>query len=163
MINPDLTVDLHNHIIDNQTFDCICGKTYKTQAGLKQHQRRYCDGQFPDDNCTICGKVWTKKQSFNQHMRHRHPTEYNLTMKEEASRTLYKQWFPREIEKMAEAEARYNGKKLNSFLIELTGRSIDSVKNRRKRKDYKDMVANIEKKLDENLVPVDESLVSLSN
>ncbi|GLV33618.1 suppressor of Hairy wing, partial [Carabus blaptoides fortunei] len=108
MINPDLTVDLHNHIIDNQTFDCICGKTYKTQAGLKQHQRRYCDGQFSDYNCTICGKVWTKKQSLNQHMRHRHPTEYNLTMKEEASRTLYKQWFPREIEEMAEAEARNN-------------------------------------------------------
>ncbi|GLV23036.1 hypothetical protein CBL_21177, partial [Carabus blaptoides fortunei] len=116
-----------------------------------------------DYNCTICGKVWTKKQSLNQHMRHRHPTEYNLAMKEEARRTLYKQWFPREIEEMAEAEARYNGKKLNSFLVELTGRSIDSVKNRRKRKDYKDMVANIKKKLDENLVPVDESLVLLSN
>lgn len=73
-------------------------------------------------------------------MRHAHPVKYNDEMKNEASKGRNKVWLPREISEMAEAEARYVGKNLNSFLRDLTGRTLDSVKNRRKRQDYKDLV-----------------------
>lgn len=74
-------------------------------------------------------------------MRHAHPNEYYDEMKNEASKGRNKVWLPREIIEMAEAEAGYTGKNLNLFLRDLTGRTIDSVKNRRKRQDYKDWVS----------------------
>lgn len=61
---------------------------------------------------------------------------------------------------MAEVEASFTGKNLNSYLRHITRRSIDSVKNRRKRQDYKNMVALLKDHLEQNLPSLESTLAT---
>lgn len=97
------------------TFNSYCGKSYNSMAGLKQHQRRYCDGPKPDISCQLCGKIWIKKQSLSQHMRLAQPSAYNKQMEQEAHRGRNKLWLPTEIKEMAKAETNFTGKNFNFF------------------------------------------------
>lgn len=74
-------------------------------------------------------------------MRHEHPVEYNDEMYEEVqSRNRRLRWTDEELEEMASEESKYEGNDLLTYLADLTGRTREAIKSRRRFLAYKNLV-----------------------
>lgn len=131
-------------------FECSCGKSYATQAGLNQHQRRYCRGPpQPDVNqnqCEYCQESWPTFPGLRQHIRLAHPLEYNAEGERENKRAANAQylWTIDEEKALARAEARISNHttaQIIDHLCTISTRTRDSLKKRRQKESYKELVA----------------------
>ncbi|KAL3290408.1 hypothetical protein HHI36_023749 [Cryptolaemus montrouzieri] len=90
-------------------FQCDCGNVYASRVNLRDHQRRFCRGAGEQNNdCPYCNISFAIYRGMRQHLRHRHPQQYNAEMKEEVESRPMRLglWAEEEIEDMAIAEAR---------------------------------------------------------
>lgn len=144
---------------------CVCGKSYRTSAGLSQHKRRYCRGPIEtnqQNKCEFCERSFKSFTGLRLHISKSHKTEYNNEMEQESlgKRRL---WAQSEVEKMAFAEANYKENDLLDYLVKIVGRTKDAIKGKRKTHVYKDLVMkymqndignNTQENLNENHTPL---------
>lgn len=165
---------------DELPFACVCLKKYKTEAGLRQHQRRYCriyNIQNNDDNndinniqsdeldalrlnvvlsekkCKYCPEEFNSYAGVRQHTRQAHLKEYNAELEKEAQKPKRsKLWTNLEISRMGEIEMQFIGSEveLNKHIAVTLGRSIESIRCKRRFPSYKELVSN---KRNENNAP----------
>lgn len=143
-------------------YRCACGKEYATDAGLKQHRRRYCrhDGtETPPNKCQWCYRIFDTHPGLRQHQRRAHPVEYNNEMEREAegART---EWSQYEIGKMVSLEVDYDGLHINQFLAGKLDRSLNQIKNHRRRPDYKARVERLRAEREEAVADADEPMAA---
>lgn len=139
---------------------CRCGKTYVTEGGLKQHKRRYCRArtppaeevgpqpQIPDNICEVCGSTFKNFAGKRQHLRVAHPEIYNRAVEAEAEGAR-DPWSRLEVLRLAQDEARYEGKFVNQYLATKSERSLDAIKGRRRRDSYKRLVSRLRQEASE--------------
>lgn len=133
---------------ENLPFPCICGKRYKDEKRLKQHQRYYC---HPDqnENCPICPRIFPTYSGMRQHFRLAHPEEYNRDLEGEAyrpKRRLSKSDFDEDAAmELARHEARYKGRHINIYLASVTEEfTLEEItKFRKKNDEYKILVNDL--------------------
>lgn len=102
--------------------------------------------------CPICDREFTSFAGMRQHLRRAHPEQYNQEMEEVASRDKQRGWVQSEIDRMALYEAKYEGTDVNKHLLTvIPGRTIDSIKGRRRRNDYRLLVSKIRNDLQTNV------------
>ena len=131
---------------------CICGKQFATEVGIRTHIARLrCRGppRQDDTSCQICNRQFGTYAGKRQHQRLAHPDEYNRELEDRyepadnnAAEPTVSEWTDLDFINMAKIEARYEGRFINKHLQThyYPERSIDFLKNRRKRQDYKDLV-----------------------
>lgn len=95
--------------------------------------------------CKLCASGgWNKAVSLTQHMRHRHPEEYNATIEVP---TTKRRWTKDEIQVLAELEASIptdDGVYMNQVLAQrFPTRTFEAIKSQRKRTDYRDLVSKL--------------------
>lgn len=128
-------------------FDCNCGRNNNTEAGLKQHQRRYCryvegateDGATAENRCKHCQRTFSSFSGLCQHERLAHPVQYNAELEQEAAGAR-EPWSVNEISIMAALEIDYEGPNINQYLGRVLGRDHSQVKNQRRKNEYKSLV-----------------------
>lgn len=133
----------------HRVFPCDCGKSYKTEAGFKQHKRRYCKGAVTDTEfkCDECGRVFSTYSGMRLHVMKAHESIYNAEMQIEAGRSSRRRWSNAEEDQMAELEAGYIGQALLTYLSTCMSRTVDAIKGRRKMSSYKEKVAHLKSRI----------------
>lgn len=128
---------------------CICGKSYSTLAGLKQHQRRYCKGipSTEDNNkCQFCDKDFRSFQSLRLHQQKSHREQYNTNIASENKRSASAQflWTEDEEKELAKAEALLETTvvtEIINHLCTISNRSRDALIKRRRKASYQQFVS----------------------
>lgn len=147
---------------------CTCGNdyVYPSQASLRQHQRRYCRGQRPveaGEMCVYCDQRFPVYAGLRQHIRLAHPVEYNMELEVEVDAINRRRiWTEGEVPRMAEAEANFVGSAsaLLNHLCDLTQRTRESVKGKRKSLEYKQLVVRLKMGSVANMVGNNVSVIA---
>lgn len=131
---------------------CECGTTLKNVVGLRKHQRNVCKlterigNDALTEECCVCGRKFISLQSLNLHKSSSHPVEYNLQLEHEVkSKPRNKLWTDAEVDMLARLEVAHitsedKSTSLNDFLAVKLKRTVNSIKGRRKRPDYRNLV-----------------------
>lgn len=134
-----------NREMDNEHL-CECGKRYATQAGLRQHQRRYCRGPVnvnDDRRCPHCGGEFASFAGVRQHMRTAHPVQYNEELQLEANPNRAGPWTVDDLRELAILELDSVGPVSNIGIAASINRTVDAVKYRRKQGAYQAVLQQI--------------------
>ncbi|KAL3285688.1 hypothetical protein HHI36_000220 [Cryptolaemus montrouzieri] len=78
-----------------------------------------------------------------QHMKQSHAREYNEEL-QEVGLSQRKKWTDKEVEDLAQAEAEYEGDDLMAPLTEISGRSYESLRKRRRTPEWRNLVERFE-------------------
>lgn len=135
----------HNHIEkEGPPFYCECGNgtAYESLTNLKQHKRRYCKKSV-DTSCPVCSTMFETYAGMRQHMKRSHPTEYNDDLIRETENKTRMLWTHQDRVDMATEELKFSGKFINQFLSGKIGLPVETIKNQRKTKEYKSVLATI--------------------
>lgn len=100
----------------------------------------------PNDSikCLICDMRFQTFPGMRQHMRHRHPVEYNTESESAGSNRRNFNWSELEINRMASEEVKFGSNKgLLDHLVLKMNRTKESIKGRRKNQAYKNLVAEL--------------------
>ncbi|XP_048523979.1 uncharacterized protein LOC125505078, partial [Dendroctonus ponderosae] len=135
---------------------CIRGTNFATEEGIKTHLRRLrCRGVkiSSDTTCTFCQKTFLKFAGLRQHIKRAHPVEYNAELEDRyeqpntaSARVGSDDEDEEEHIKMAKIEAAYNGRFPNAHIRSLLPHlTIDQIKYRRKKDDYKILLETLRK------------------
>lgn len=126
---------------------CVCGKTFGSEAGVRQHLRRmYCRGPNVSTTCTECSRTFKTFAGMRQHLRLAHSAIYNAGLEAEVDQRpmASSRWSEDELFAMARAEVAYTGKFINIELnTKFPTRSLEAIKSRRMQKDYKELIASM--------------------
>ncbi|KAG5667301.1 hypothetical protein PVAND_015287 [Polypedilum vanderplanki] len=60
------------HIKDGDTFDCACGKSFKTKVRLNYHKRLTHSNRNEKFGCQVCNRIYPRIQSIKKHIRTYH-------------------------------------------------------------------------------------------
>lgn len=125
---------------------CVCGKTFQTEAGRKQHiRRRYCRGQNAENGnkCSYCPaddqRSFLTYAGLRQHIRLSHPSEYNEELETQAENPIRDEsrWTMEELSSMAMEEIKFKGRFVNKHLAGIfRNRGVEAIKSRRRLPDY---------------------------
>lgn len=119
-----------------------CGRSYATEAGLKQHKRRYCkpDAALRAEDgfvCVSCARRFGSKAGLSLHRKSAHPAEYQADLEAEdgRKRTKFSDLEMREI--AAEELRNLNLTFINQHLSTCFGCSAEVIKNLRRTQRYR--------------------------
>lgn len=136
----------HN-ILDS--FICDCGKSYATEASLKQHRRRHCAALRADDSadCPECGRSFATYAGKRLHLSKAHKKVYNELMIEEGQNAK-ERWTPDEEYHMAILESQYQGTTgLLDHLARSLKRSKEAIKGKRRSRKYQTLLQSAQSEL----------------
>lgn len=143
---------------------CICGKSFRTEAGIKQHiRRRYCRGPTIDNACTYCPaeerRPYQTYAGLRQHIRLAHPVEFNKDLEDQASNPIRdpSRWSDEELIAMAKEEIKFNGRFINRHLAPILNRCVEAVKARRRLPDYVALIKDL--RMGPALVDIEEEVL----
>ncbi|CAF3860920.1 unnamed protein product, partial [Rotaria sp. Silwood1] len=151
--------------------DMACTGNTTTVVGLKETGCNN-DKTLDEKNkyyCNYCAAGgWEKSVSLSQHMRHMHKAEYNASIEVPMTK---RRWTQDEVLILAEFEAKIpstDGIFINQILVkEFPTRSLESIKSRRKMKEYRMLVQQLRdchaSQIIEELECTDKSSVVNSN
>lgn len=143
---------------ENRCFLCTgCGKSYSSDAALKQHKRRYCK-PAADANCVTCGRSFSSFAGVSLHRRRAHPAEYQADLEREdrRSRTTFSDLEIHEI--ILEERRSGNIQFINQHLAQRFSSNPNVIRNLRRSQRYKSLWIEFENRYRDQLavLPADQ-------